>query len=430
MVVVGVAPEHFSGVVQGSAPDIWLPLIAQSSGRFGTWFDSLGPGYDINLEAPYRNQEGVFWLWVLARVPEGDQGKLAALWTQALQPDLRLMGAATKDPADRAHVLHTQVQLVSAASGEGSLGKGYLRPLVLLLGMATMFFLIGCLNLGNLQLARLSKRQREIGVRVALGASRGRILSQLMVEDLLLLAVGAVCAFATSRVASSLLLHWASRRQRLIPVDLRLGLGFFAVGSLLLMVALVGFSLLPAWRISGSRPAGALQTSVGNIGGRREGKWSIVLLTGQVSLSLLLLSMAALFARTLLNLDTFDAGLDRQHVLSVHLDLDSGDLGKQDLAVLNQRILDRLRGLPFVRDAATQMCRCPQLHLEHRHSRFGAACAFSGADAWRRKPRQHALFPDHGDPAPARTGVQPGGSAACATGRDSQPGVCHQVVRE
>ena len=103
------------------------------------------------------------------------------------------------------------------------------------------------------------------------------------------------------------------------------------------------FSLLPAWRVSSSPPAGALQTSVGNIGGRREGKWSIVLLTGQVSLSLLLLSMAALFAQTLLNLDTFDAGLDRQHVLSVHLDLDSGSLRKQDMTELNQRILDRDR---------------------------------------------------------------------------------------
>jgi predicted permease len=174
-----------------------------------------------------------------------------------------------------------------------------------------------------------------------------------------LLAVGGICAFVTSRVASSLLLHWASGRERLIPVDLHFGLGFFAVGALLLMVALLGFSLLPAWRVSSTRPAGALQTSVGNIGGRREGKWSIVLLTGQVSLSLLLLSMAALFAQTLLNLDTFDAGLDRQHVLSVHLDLDSGDLRKQDMTELNQRILDRLRGLPFVRDAAMQMCRVP-----------------------------------------------------------------------
>jgi predicted permease len=361
IVVVGVAPERFSGVVQGSAPDVWLPLVAQSSGRFGTWFDSLGPGYDVDLQAPYRNQDGIFWLWVLARIPDGDKGRAATRWTQALQPDLQRIGNATKDANERAHILHAQMQFVSAASGEGSLGTEYLRPLLLLMGMSAMFFLVGCLNLGNLQLARLSGRQREIGVRVALGASRWRVLRELVVVDLLLLAMGGVLAIATCRVASSLLLHWASPRERLIPVDLHFGLRYFMVGIVLLLVAQMAFSILPAWQITRRSPISSLRTSVGNIGGsaRRDLRWSTLLLTGQVSLSLLLLSMAALFAQTLLNLGTLDAGLDRQHVLSVHLDLESGGLEKQDLTSLNQRMLDRIKSLPFVRDAAMQMCRVP-----------------------------------------------------------------------
>jgi predicted permease len=361
VVVVGVAPERFSGVVQGSAPDVWLPLVAQSSGHFGTWFDSLGPGYDINLQAPYRNQDGVFWLWVLARIPDAEKPSAATRWTQALQPDLQRIGSATKDTNERAHILHAQMQLVSAASGEGSLGTEYLRPLLLLMGMSAMFFLVGCLNLGNLQLARLSGRQREIGVRVALGASRWRVLRELVVVDLLLLAMGGVLAIATCRVASSLLLYWASPRERLIPVDLHFGLRYFLVGIVLLLIAQMAFSILPAWQITRKSPISSLRTSVGNIGGsaKRDLRWSTLLLTGQVSLSLLLLSMAALFAQTLLNLGTLDAGLDRQHVLSVHLDLESGGLEKQDLTELNQRILDSIRSLPFVRDAAMQMCRVP-----------------------------------------------------------------------
>jgi predicted permease len=361
IVVIGVAPERFSGVVQGSAPDVWLPLVAQSSGRFGTWFDSLGPGYDVDLQAPYRNQDGVFWLWVLARIPDAEKAGAATRWTQALQPDLQRIGNATKDANDRAHILHAQMQLVSAASGEGSLGTEYLRPLLLLMGMSAMFFLVGCLNLGNLQLARLSGRQREIGVRVALGASRWRVLRQLIVVDLLLLAMGGLLAIATCRVASSLLLHWASPRERLIPIDLHFGLRYFMVGIVLLLVAQMAFSILPAWQITRRSPISSLRTSVGNIGGsaRRDLRWSTLLLTGQVSLSLLLLSMAALFAQTLLNLGTLDAGLDRQHVLSVHLDLVSGGLEKQDLTGLNQRILERIKSLPVVRDAAMQMCRVP-----------------------------------------------------------------------
>ncbi len=346
IVVVGVTPKGFTGVVQGTSPDVWLPLVAQSSGRFGTWFDSLGPGYDVNLEAPYRNQDEVFWLWVLARVPAADKPRAATGWTQALQPDLHMIARATKDPSARAHILTAQVQLVSAASGEGSLGTQYLRPLTLLMGMSAMFFLIGCLNLGNLQLARLSARKKEISVRFALGASRWQVLRLLLAEDLLLLAIGGLAAVATSQAASGLLVRWASQRERLIPVNLHFGLRYFLVGLALLLVAQVAFSVLPAWQI--------IRGSA-----RRDLRWSTLLLTGQVSLSLLLLSLAALFGQTLLNLGTLDAGVDRHRILSVHLDLVSGGLDKQDMTGMNQRILDRLRGLPFVRDAAMQMCRMP-----------------------------------------------------------------------
>ncbi len=361
VVVVGVAPPRFSGVLQGSAPDVWLPLSAQSTGRFSTWFDSLGPGYNINLDAPWRPQEGLFWLWVLARVPDAEKAQAQLQWTQALQPDLQLIGNATRDPNEREHILRAQVHLVSAAGGEGSLGTVYERPLLLLLGMSAMFLLVGCLNLGNLQLARLSGRQREIGVRLALGASRWRILRQLMIEDGLLLILGGVLAFGTCRLLSGLLLHWASGRERPIPVDLSFGWPLFAAGLLLLFVAQVGFSLWPAWRITRNPPAATLHAGRGDggAGTRRDGRWSMLLLTGQVSVSLLLLSMAALFAQSLLNLDHLDAGLDREHVLSVHLDLVSGGLAQQDMTTRNRRMLEQLRALPGVRSAAMQMCRVP-----------------------------------------------------------------------
>ena len=151
---------------------------------------------------------------------------------------------------------------------------------------------------------------------------------------------------ATSQATSGLLVRWASERERLIPVNLHLGLRYFLVGLALLLVAQMAFSLLPAWQMTRGSA-------------RRDLRWSSWLLTGQVSFSLLLLSLAALFGQTLRNLGTLDAGVDRHRILSVHLDLVSGGLDQKDLTGLNQRILDRLRGLPFVRDAAMQMCRMP-----------------------------------------------------------------------
>ena len=362
IVVVGVAPERFAGVVPGQAPDVWLPLSAQSTGKFGTWFDSLGPGDDHDLERPWRNQDGIFWLWVMTRIPEGQAGPAAVRWTQVLQPDLRKIAGApvnsTKTEEEREHILHAGVQLVSAAAGEGSMSRRYGRPLTVLMAMAAMVFLVGCLNLANLQLARLASRRREIAVRIALGASRWRVLRQLLMEDLLLVAAGGALALVTCKVGSTLLLRWASGRERLISVDLHFGAWMFLVGVGLLALALMGFSLLPAWQVTRGELRAAMQGRIGAQGGRGS-RWSSLLLAGQVSFSLLLLSMAALFTQTLMNLARVDAGLDREHLLVVNLDIDSGGLRKTNMMGLDGRILEKLRSLPFVRSAAIGMCDMP-----------------------------------------------------------------------
>jgi predicted permease len=366
IMVVGVAPERFAGVVPGQAPDVWLPLSAQSTGKFGSWFDSLGPGDDHDLERPWRNQDGIFWLWVMARIPDGQAGaatgQVTGRWTQALQPDLRRIASApvnsTKTEEEREHILHAGVQLVSAAGGEGSMGRRYGRPLTVLMAMAGMVFLVGCLNLANLQLARLASRRREIAVRIALGASRWRVLRQLLVEDLLLVAAGGLMALVTCKVGSTLLLRWASGRTRLISVDLHFGGGMFVVGAGLLALALLGFSLLPAWQVTRGELRAAMQGRIGVQGGRSS-RWSSLLLAGQVSFSLLLLSMAALFTQTLMNLARVDVGLDREHLLVVNLDIDSGGLRKTNMMGLDARILEKLRALPFVRGAAIGMCDMP-----------------------------------------------------------------------
>ena len=260
--------------------------------------------------------------------PRAETSRCRNRWTQALQPDLTLIADATRDPKEREQIRSAQVRLISAAGGEGSLSTTYGRPLFLLMGMAALVFLVGCINLANLQLARLAGRQREIAVRVALGASRWRVLRQLLVEDSLLVAIGGSLALATCGLMSSILLHWASAKRACLPIDLHFGGEDFLVGAALLadcsdrvqsIARLASYTWQPR-RCGSDGNRGVL----GGIGRR----WSSLLLAGQVSLSLLLLSMATLFARTLLNLSQLDAGLDREHVLSVHLDLRSGGLDR------------------------------------------------------------------------------------------------------
>jgi predicted permease len=364
IVVIGVAPDRFTGVMQGMAPDIWLPLAAQSTGRFGTWFDSLGPGYAVNLGKPWVNQPAIFWLWVLARVPDQAKSAAAAHWMSALTPDVAMMAAAAKDTQVHAQVLASHVELVSAQNGEGRFHKRYSLPLMILMAMAVVILLVGCLNLANLQLARLVQREREIAIRIALGASRARVLCQVATEAVLLTGIGGPLAFATARIASTLLLHWASGRGQTIALDLHMGPTAFLVGASALLGTLTCFGLMPAWLHTRKSFSAAGKSRVGSLPAhsRAGQRWSNVLLASQVSFSLLLVCTAALFAQTLRNLSHIDAGMDREHILAVNLDMRSTGFADQQksLPAFYSQIIERLKALPAVRDAAVQMCDLPQ----------------------------------------------------------------------
>jgi predicted permease len=363
IVIVGVAPEGFGGVVPGQAPDLWLPLGAKATNQFGTWFDSLGPGHDVDLDRSYLNQASIFWLWVLARTPDGAGPAVAAHWTSALAPDLSLIAGASKDTRDRTRILASQVKLVSAENGEGSLAKAYSLPLIILTAMSAVVFLVGCLNLANLQMARLHEREVEIATRIALGASRARVLRQVVTEAVVLAAIGGVLARVTGRLCTSLLLRWASGRGQVIPIDPQLGVGTTLLGAVFLLAAFVGFGLLPAWHITRESFSTASRARAGRLSGQSKAgrRWSNLLLASQVSFSLLLLCAAALFAETLRNLSRIDAGLDRDQVLSVHLDMRSTGFAKQqaDLPSFYQAITQQIEALPMVKDAAVHMCTIP-----------------------------------------------------------------------
>jgi predicted permease len=361
--IVGIAPDRFSGVVTGMAPDFWLPIGVQSTRHFGSWFDSLGPGSGADIGGPYRDQANVYWLWVLADVPDAAKSSAIAAWTKVLQPDLALMAAAAHDAHDRDQILRSRVQIVSAATGEGSFRQQYSQPLTILLAMAGLVLSAGCVNLANLELARLLNRQRELAVRASLGASRWRLLRQLITENMLLALVGGALALGIGRVCSALILHWASGRGDAIPLDLHIRGQLFLFGAGLLIAALVGFGVWPALRLtrSGSSLAGEMGSRAGAawLQGRGARKWSNVLLAGQVAFSLVLVGVAALFAQTLRNVTNIDAGLDRQHVISVHLDYTNSGFPEEDRSALNHRLVMRLKELPGVTQAAVSMCAIP-----------------------------------------------------------------------
>ena len=358
-VVIGVAIRRFLGDSTGRAPDIWLPLSLQSTGSFHFPWDSLGPGHNVSLNKPWYIQPTIFWLSLTARLSPERRPAVLAHWDQAFRDDRELMTEATADTAVKAALL--RVRTTAAPLSENGMRKRFAGPLTLLMALSASIFLVGCLNLANLQLARLHGRAHELSVLLALGASSGRLVRQIVLEDALLVAAGSVCAIALGRESSGILIRWASNRNSLFAFDLHPNLPLAALGIGLMLLSLLSFSVLPAVlfvRTGVAQTAGSRARVAGISQTARQRLRSNVLLATQVCLSLLLSTMSACFAATLVHWETVDVGMDREHVLIVrpefheHRYTDHPEM----LPGLYGRIQDRLQALPGVRSVGVAMC--------------------------------------------------------------------------
>jgi predicted permease len=358
-VVIGVAHRRFFGDNTGFASDIWIPLALQSTGAFAFAWDSLGPGHNVSLDKPWYNQPTIFWLLLTARIPPARRAMVLAHWDQVFRSDREVMAEATADPAVKAALLH--VRTTAAPLSENGMRKRFAAPLTLLMALSASIFLVGCLNLANLQLARLHARAHELSVRMALGAGRGRLIRQIVLEDALLVAGGSACAFVLGRAASGILIRWASYRNAPYTFDLHPNLPFAALGAGLMLLSLVCFSILPAvlFTRAGIAQTAGSRAKVAGIAQTARQRWrSNALLGTQVSLSLLLSTMSACFAATLVHWETVDVGMDREHVLIVHPELHQPRYTDHTemLPALYNQIQERLQALPGVRSAAMEMC--------------------------------------------------------------------------
>ena len=357
--IVGVAHRRFLGDVTGHAPDIWFPLALQSTGAFAISWDSLGPGHDVSLDKPWYNQPTIFWIFLTARIPPVRRAAVLAHWDQVFRSDRELMTEATADQATKTQLLRSKTTLASFS--ENGMRKRFTSPLTLLMALSVSIFLVGCLNLASLQLARLDARSHELGIRMALGAGRLRLVQQIVFEDALIVVTGTVCAFACGRAASGILVRWASNRNSIFTLDLHPNLPLAALGVGLMLVSLISFSIVPALlftRSSVAQTAGSGARVAGSSNTIRQRLRSNALLSTQVGLSLLLSTMSVCFSATLVHWETVDVGMDREHVLTVRPNFHQSRYSTHPelLPALYSQIQERLQSLPGVRGAAVEMC--------------------------------------------------------------------------
>ncbi len=336
LTIIGVAPRYFGGVNPGKTCDLWAPVTMQPQMMGG--------------EFEYLKDSNVHWLTLVGRLKPGvssDQARANMdLIFQQIQRQQDLSGFSETERKD---FFTHRIVLLPAARGTDYLRKEFQRPLFLLMGMVGLVLLIACANVANLLLARANARQREIAVRLALGAARRRLVRQLLTESVLLAlmagAFGVLLAYWGSPLLVILMSHGPNEVRLNVHPDLRVLI--FTV--LIALITGIAFGLAPALRATRTIASPGSRHLTATRAGRRVGR---ALVVAEVALSLVLVVGAGLLIRTLHNLETLDAGFDRQNVLLFGLDPTRAGYKDERLAELYQQLLERLKQTPGVRSAS------------------------------------------------------------------------------
>ena len=337
--VIGVAPPGFHGILVGSDSEIWLPITMQAQAL---------PGLD------YLKPRDTLWLQVMGRLAPGmSLARAEAGINVGFQQFLREWAATEPTPKAARDMLDQRIKLREGAAGASALRGQFSDPLKLLMAMVGLVLLIACANIANLLLARASGRTREVGIRLALGASRVRILRQLLTESLLIAAAGGALGMALAFWTTRVLLTLVQRGFDGVSLDPARDIRVLLFTATATLATALLFGLAPALRAARSDLASAIASNVrGAAGMRGRLEAGRILVIAQVTLSLLLTIGAALFVRTLHNLLNVHLGIDRAHLLVARIDPSAAGYTQAELPGLCERIRQRLQGIPGVRAAS------------------------------------------------------------------------------
>jgi predicted permease len=331
--IVGVTPPRFFGLTVGRATDVYVPLNAEP--------------YLRGKESAFPNAIR-YWIMVFGRVRPGltfeqAENRLAAMSPLTMQATLPMELPLRVRP----QYLKQRFVLQPAASGVSYVRTNLRLPLAILSALVLLLLLLASFTIANLLLARASSRQKEIAVRIALGASRGRIIRQLAFEGLALAFAGAGAGLVVSRALAVLLVRVSSSASDPLVLDLSLDWAVFGFACVAATLSAILFGFAPAMRAAHIAPADAFKSGSATVSSSvMRMRW--VLLTGQVAITVVMTIGAVLFGATLRNLLTVETGFNRNNVLLADLDLRRTRIPKEARASFDTRLLDRIRSLPLI----------------------------------------------------------------------------------
>jgi predicted permease len=338
--IIGVTPAAFFGVEVGQRYDVAIPLCA----------DRLLAN-DKKGRIPVTH---AWWLAMMGRLNPGWSIERANAHLQALSPGIMQATMPEIYKSEQAkRYLANKLAVTEGGTGISGLRRQYERPLWLLMAITGLVLLIACANLANLLLARASVREREIAVRLAIGASRWRIVRQLLAESLLLAIIGSALGTLLASVLSRGMVAFMSTSRSQLFVGLAPDWRVLAFTAALAVATCVLFGLAPALRATHLAPATAMRGSGRSVTAGRE-RFSLrrTLVATQVALSLVLLVGAMLFVQTLRNLMTTEAGFKAEGVLAVNVDFGRLPYPKERRLAFYRELNEHLAAVPGVVSAA------------------------------------------------------------------------------
>ncbi|MBA2340007.1 MAG: ABC transporter permease [Pyrinomonadaceae bacterium] len=322
--IIGVAPAGFTGAERGAAPDIWVPMMMQEQAR---------PGSQLLSKRTSR------WLLVMGR----------------LKPGITIEQAQARMIVLAGQLAHANPNATEAAIVLAPGDKGHTRnisslafPLKILMAVVALVLLIACANVANLLLARAASRRKEISIRLAIGASRARLVRQLLTESILLSLVGGAISLVVALWTTDVF-------KSFIPNALDISLDARVLGFTLLLALASGvlFGLAPA--LAASRPdlVPTLKDETGSYE-QKGGRWNLrsLLVVAQIALSLIVLTGAGLFIKSLQNLQSIDPGFQAENLIVMSLDLRPNGYDEKRGQAFYRDLMERVENLPGVESAS------------------------------------------------------------------------------
>ncbi|HYO82309.1 MAG TPA: ABC transporter permease, partial [Bryobacteraceae bacterium] len=338
--IIGVTPSSFFGVEVGRSYDIAIPLCADA--LFG------------EAERNRLTMKHAYWIAAMGRLLPGQTAQSATAQLRAISPAVMQATLPPNYKPDTAkRYLNNKLEAAPGSIGVSGLRQRYERPLWMLLATTGLVLLIACANLANLLLARAAVRARELAVKLAIGASRARLVRQLLAESLLLSITGAVLGAILAQALSRGLVRFLTTENTPLFVNLAIDGRILAFTSGIALITCLLFGLMPAWRATAVAPSSAMRSGGrGTTAGRERFGMRRALVATQVALSLVLLTGALLFVRSLHNLMNAEIGFRTEGLMTVSVSHPQRNLARETYPVIQRSVLEKLKNQPGVVSAA------------------------------------------------------------------------------